>query len=240
MIIGEDVADAGQMNKRSYAKPIAALVGRCVADACKRQGFATSEIVTRWGTIVGPEIANCAEPIGMKWIRATDAANAASATLVLRVEGPAAIEIQHQAATIIERVNRYVGWQAVGRLALRQAPLIRRQGRPARRATNEALAQAIAASTGIADERLRQAIGRTRGGHQRDVNRRMIPKSCRRFGQDHVQIKAIASQAIHAERIRFQAGVPPRHCLAAPKAVRMMGMFLFDGAKATVHNGVPQ
>ena len=32
--------------------------------------------------------------------------------------------------------------------------------RPARRATDEALAQAIAASTGIADERLRQAIGR--------------------------------------------------------------------------------
>ena len=40
-------------------------------------------------------------------------------TLVLRVEGPAAIEIQHLAEVILERVNRFFGWQAVGRIALR-------------------------------------------------------------------------------------------------------------------------
>ena len=51
------------------------------------------------------------------------------ATLVLRVEGPAAIEIQHLSAVILERVNRFFGWQAIGRIALRQAPL-RRQRRP--------------------------------------------------------------------------------------------------------------
>ena len=45
------------------------------------------------------------------------------ATLVLRVEGPAAIEIQHLAPVILERVNRFLGWRAVGRIALRQAPL---------------------------------------------------------------------------------------------------------------------
>ena len=45
------------------------------------------------------------------------------ATLVLRVEGPAALEIQHLSAVILERVNRFFGWQAIGRIALRQAPL---------------------------------------------------------------------------------------------------------------------
>ena len=49
------------------------------------------------------------------------------ATLVLRVEGPAAIEIQHLSGVILERVNRFFGWQAVDRIALRQAPLRRRQ-----------------------------------------------------------------------------------------------------------------
>ena len=53
------------------------------------------------------------------------------ATLVLRVEGPSAIEIQHMSSVILERVNRFFGWQAVGRLALRQAPLSRRE-RPAK------------------------------------------------------------------------------------------------------------
>ena len=47
-------------------------------------------------------------------------------TLVLRVEGPAAIEIQHLTGVILERVNRFFGWQAVDRLAIRQAPLSRR------------------------------------------------------------------------------------------------------------------
>ena len=44
-------------------------------------------------------------------------------TLILRVEGPAAVEIQHLANVICERVNRFLGWRAVERIALRQAPL---------------------------------------------------------------------------------------------------------------------
>ena len=48
---------------------------------------------------------------------------------MLRVEGPAAIEIQHQSGVILERINRFFGWQAVGRIALRQAPLSRRKPR---------------------------------------------------------------------------------------------------------------
>ena len=46
----------------------------------------------------------------------------AAGTLMLRVEGPAAIEIQHLADVICERVNRFLGWRAVERIALRQAP----------------------------------------------------------------------------------------------------------------------
>ena len=63
--------------------------------------------------------------------RRQDGEPAEPATLVLRVEGPAAIEIQHQSAVILERINRFFGWQAVGRIALRQAPLSRPQGQTA-------------------------------------------------------------------------------------------------------------
>ena len=49
------------------------------------------------------------------------------ATLVLRVEGPVALEIQHLSGVIIEKVNRYFGWRAVGRIQIRQAPLMRRE-----------------------------------------------------------------------------------------------------------------
>ena len=36
------------------------------------------------------------------------------------------LEIQHLSAVILERVNRFFGWQAIGSIALRQAPLRRR------------------------------------------------------------------------------------------------------------------
>jgi hypothetical protein len=148
------------MNKRSYPKPLAELVSVCVADVFARQGFTSCEIVTHWDDVVGPEIAALAEPIRMQWVRCRDPDDASPATLVLRVEGPAALEIQHMAGVIVERVNRYLGWQAVDKLALRQAPLTRRR-RPPRPRIDDGAAAAIAAQiTGVADESLRMALGR--------------------------------------------------------------------------------
>jgi hypothetical protein len=147
--------------KRSYPKPLADLVGPCMTDAFARQGFTSCEIVTHWDDIVGAEVAAVAEPIRMQWIRTRDRDDSTPATLVLRVEGPAAIEIQHMSGVIIARVNRYLGWQAVGALALRQAPLMRRGQKPERPKIDEGAAAAVAAQmTGIADDALRAALGR--------------------------------------------------------------------------------
>jgi hypothetical protein len=44
------------------------------------------------------------------------------ATLHIRVTGPLALELQHLAPVVIERINGYFGYRAVARLALRQAP----------------------------------------------------------------------------------------------------------------------
>lgn len=78
--------------------------------------------MTRWEQIAGPEIAAHAEPLKMQWPRPVEGQPQEPATLVLRVEGPMALEIQHSADVILERVNRFFGWSAVGKLAFRQAP----------------------------------------------------------------------------------------------------------------------
>jgi hypothetical protein len=149
------------MKKRSHPKPLADLVAGCVSSVFERHGFTSFEIVTHWDDIVGPEVAALAEPIRMQWVRSRDPDESPPATLVLRVEGPAAIEIQHMSGVIIERVNRYLGWPAVGRLALRQAPLMRRRRKPPRPKIDENVAAAIARQmTGIADADLRTALGR--------------------------------------------------------------------------------
>ena len=40
-------------NLRKPARRLADLIGPCLADAFKRHGFASTELVTRWDTIVG-------------------------------------------------------------------------------------------------------------------------------------------------------------------------------------------
>jgi hypothetical protein len=146
---------------RSFPRPLSELTGGALNDVLKRQGFASAEIVARWAEIAGPEIAAHSEPIKINWPRSPDEAAPEPATLVLRVEGPAALEIQHQSALILERVNRFFGWRAIGRIALRQAPLRRPEPPPKPTPPDPAAASRIAQSLPqIEDEALRQALGR--------------------------------------------------------------------------------
>jgi hypothetical protein len=150
------------MNKssRPFAKPLRDLVPKVVSDSFNRQGFASAELVTRWTEIVGVEIAAHSEPIKVQWVRPADGEEREPGTLVLRVEGPSAIEIQHLANVVCERVNRFFGWRAVDRLALRQAPL-RRGERKAVPAADQAAAARVAETLSeIGDEDLRQALAR--------------------------------------------------------------------------------
>jgi hypothetical protein len=155
-----DLAEPPAVNKPRPARALSELTAGVLADAFKRQGFASTELVARWPEIVGPEISAHSEPIKIQWRRAADGEPTEPATLVLRVEGPAAIEIQHLSNVILERVNRFFGWQALGQIALRQAPLTRRERPAPPRPDPEAAARVAATLTDIADEDLRDALAR--------------------------------------------------------------------------------
>jgi hypothetical protein len=143
------------------AKPLSVLLGDVFADVYAKQGFAARELVTRWAEIAGPEVAVYSEPLKIQWPRPVQGQPQEPATLVLRVEGPAALEIQHASDVILQRVNRFFGWSAVGRLALRQAPLSRRDQVPARRAPDaKAVAKVAETLSAVDDEELRDALAR--------------------------------------------------------------------------------
>jgi len=143
---------------RRQARPLADFIKPCLGETFARQGFASAELVTRWTEIAGLDIAAHCEPVKIQWPR-NEAAEAA-ATLVLRVEGPIAIEIQHMAGVIVERVNRFFGWQAIGRLALRQAPLARRSKKAPEAPSPQATARIAATLGGVRDATLRDALAR--------------------------------------------------------------------------------
>jgi len=72
-----------------------------------------------------------------------------------------ALEIQHASDVILERVNRFFGWHAVGRLALRQGPLSRRQVPASARVPDKSEVEEVARTlSSIEDEALRAALAR--------------------------------------------------------------------------------
>jgi hypothetical protein len=143
------------------AKPLSVLLSDVFSDAYAKQGFAARELVTRWAEIAGADISRHAEPLKMQWPRPVEGQPQEPATLVLRVEGPAALEIQHKSDVLLERVNRFFGWHAVGRLALRQAPLSRRQ-RPAhpRPPDPKEVAEVAKTLSAVEDDALKDALAR--------------------------------------------------------------------------------
>ena len=143
------------------AKPLSVLLSDVFSDAYAKQGFAARELVTRWAEIAGPEISAHCEPLKIQWPRPVEGQPQEPATLVLRVDGPMALEIQHASDIILERVNRFFGWSAVGRLALRQAPLSRRNPPKSSRAPDAtAVARVAKTLSAVEDEELRAALAR--------------------------------------------------------------------------------
>jgi hypothetical protein len=167
------MAEPCAMNKptRYDPKQLRDVAGKIVGESFRRQGFASAELVTRWSEIAGAEIAAHSEPIKIQWPRAFSTLPSPASdsgaergqqpgTLVLRVEGPAAIEIQHLTHLICERVNRFLGWRAVERITLRQAPLHRRARPSAPAIDADAAARLAATMPQIIDEDLRAALAR--------------------------------------------------------------------------------
>ncbi len=164
--------------KKSFARPLADLIGGAIDPALAKQGFGENSVILCWDEIVGERLAGVSEPLKMQWPprgpkRAPDAP-VEPATLVLRVESGFAIEFQHIAPVVIERVNAHLGWRCVGKLAYRQGPLQRAKTRAGPKPLDPvALAAARAETADIADEPLREALTRL-GAHT--LNRKSTPR----------------------------------------------------------------
>jgi hypothetical protein len=145
--------------RHSGFRAAGASVARIVAPIVARHG---GGIITRlkseWAAIVGPGLAAATWPESL----------ARGGTLKLRVSSGKALEVQHRAPLLIERVNLFFGREAVTRLALVQGPLPlpapaapRPPGRPLAAGEAAALDGQLA---GVGSPELRAALARL--GHR--------------------------------------------------------------------------
>jgi hypothetical protein len=110
---------------RSGMRAVGSFVADLTCKAFARYGFSAAGLITEWAAIAGSELAAYTRPERLRWPRATDAPQRGrgGATLVLRVEGARALDVQFGASQIIARINAYFGYAAVGGLRIVQGPV---------------------------------------------------------------------------------------------------------------------
>jgi hypothetical protein len=124
-----------------------------------RFGQGSGALAARWREIVGAEVARRTEPVKLVKGR-----NGAPSSLEIRVAGPSAAVIQHQAHEILARVNLFLGAEAVQKLRIVQGPLrasVEAQPAPRRRAAPLDAAQEARLAEALADApegRLKDAL----------------------------------------------------------------------------------
>jgi hypothetical protein len=164
---------AGAQDDRSgRMRPIAAELPKLIGKPFGRRGFGEGGLIASWPAIAGEEIARHSAPLKLSFPRG----ERHGGTLTIRVAGAFAVELQHVAPLLIERINSYLGYGAIARVKLEQGRLPPRrrpallEPAPIPPAEESALAQALAQ---VADERLRQALdglGRAVKGLRRPPN----------------------------------------------------------------------
>ncbi|MCB9942526.1 MAG: DUF721 domain-containing protein [Geminicoccaceae bacterium] len=150
--------------------PMSHLVANLLSPAARRRGFAQASILNDWPVIVGRALATRCQPLAIDFRKGTRR----QGVLFLRASGGAALELQHHARQLVERVNDYFGFDAIRHIRILQGTLPRppQQAADAPRAILTAEQETELADNlkGIESEALHRALsglGRTlkgRGG----------------------------------------------------------------------------
>ena len=141
-------------------KSLGSAAAKVAAPVLGRRGLGEAQVILQWAAIVGEGLASDTQPVKLSFARG----ERVDGTLHLRVTSGAAPAVAHLEPVLIERINAFFGYRAVGRLALRQGPVARApesRRPPVRRAlTPDEEWQLDTALAAIADPDLRAALAR--------------------------------------------------------------------------------
>lgn len=154
---------------RRGALAVGAYIPSVARAAFESHGFPSVAVLSDWPEIIGVEFAEFTAPERLIWPRnanqdPTDTKahgtthRRGGATLVIRVDGPRALEVQHMAHQLMERVNVYFGYRAIAELRLVQGPVRRANQTSAKPKPQEK--QRAELKVEIKDEELRAALER--------------------------------------------------------------------------------
>jgi hypothetical protein len=114
-------------------KPIDSALDKIVKPAFRKRGLFSPALYHHWAQILqSPTMARHSCPIkllkqttSIRTDSDTEARNITLNVLLIRVEGPWAVEMQHHSKQILERINRFFGYKAVDKLQFSNGPIKR-------------------------------------------------------------------------------------------------------------------
>ncbi len=116
------MVNSDEKRRKRGAVPLSALVRRVIDPISQKRGFAAADLIAAWPDVVGSRLAEFTQPQKIVWPRG-EANSERPGVLTLKVDGPRAILVQHELGQILERVNAFFGYAAVGQIRLVQAPV---------------------------------------------------------------------------------------------------------------------
>ena len=101
-------------------KTIGTNVTKIVKPLISKRGFGNSEIINNWVNIVGDKLAQNITPQKISYNRNSNV----DGVLLLRVNSSSvALEIQYIEKQIVNKINTYFGFSAIGRIKIIQGPI---------------------------------------------------------------------------------------------------------------------
>jgi hypothetical protein len=144
-----------------YMETIAKHFRSLTAPVFKKHGFARSDVTANWPEIVGAQTAAISTPERIRWPRGME--DKASGTLFLKVQAGRGLDVEYAAQGILDRVNRFLGYQAVSQLKVTQVHDF--QKATAKRAAAPEVSKAVLAQVStVADSDLQSALARLGAG----------------------------------------------------------------------------
>ena len=143
--------------RRNYMVALSVEVPAIAKAALGSRGYAEAGLFTHWAEIVGASLAASSLPIKLGFPRG----KRDDGTLTVRCGGSAALELQHLAPSVLERINGHFGYRAVARLKIEQGAVSpRKVAVPAPPLTRLEQNDVSASVAPVADPEIRASLSR--------------------------------------------------------------------------------
>jgi hypothetical protein len=145
----------GSMRENGF-RAVGGLAQRLASGLAKGRGASIARLRAEWSAVVGPDLARITRPEAL-----TASRGRSGKLLRLRVPGAAALEVQHMAGQVVERVNAYFGHKMIDDIRLVQGAIAAPKAAPPRPAPDaRRVAEMTERAAKVKDPELRAALAR--------------------------------------------------------------------------------